>query len=204
MKKVVIVGVGFPDVLSIVDSINKKRQKIKILGFLDDNKKTHGKVFWSHKVLGNISWLKNKKNIYVINSVAKNCKVRERVFKKIRKYSSKFINIIDPNISIKNVSLSKGIIINKGASLGYDCEIGFGSILSWDSHLGHGSVLGKYCFLSKGSTVLGNAKIGNKVYIGSNASILPKVSVASDCNIFSNATVIQNLATKSFIIDKNS
>ena len=54
------------------------------------------------------------------------------------------------------------------------------------------------------SRVQKGKQIGNKVYIGSNASILPKVSVASDCNIFSNATVIQNLATKSFIIEKRS
>ena len=202
MKKIVIVGVGFPDVLNIVDSINKEKKELEVLGFLDDNKKILGKKFWGYKVLGNISWLKNKKNIFVINSVAKNCQIREKVFKKIKKYNSNFLNIIDPNVSIKNVSLSKGIIINKGVSLGYGSKIGFGSILSWDSHLGHGSTLGKFCFIAKGATALGNSKIGDKVFVGSNASILPKIKVASECNIFSNSTVMENLKPKSFVISK--
>ncbi len=203
MKKIVIVGAGFPDVLNIIDSINEEKKELEVLGYLDDNKKILGKKFWGYKVLGDIAWLKNKKNIFVINSVAKNCSIREKVFKKIKKYNSNFLNIIDPNVSIKNVSLSEGIIINKGVSLGYGSKVGFGSILSWDSHLGHGSTLGKFCFVAKGAAALGNSKIGDKVFVGSNASILPKIKVGSECNIFSNATVMENLKPKSFVISKN-
>ena len=39
MKKVVVVGVGFPDVIRVIDAINEKGEKIDFLGFLDDKKK---------------------------------------------------------------------------------------------------------------------------------------------------------------------
>lgn len=198
-KKLVIVGVGFPDVLNIIENINKKKQSIKLLGFLDDNRKFLRKSFWGHKVIGGIDWLKNKKNIYVVNSVAKNCQTRTEVFKKIEKYNKNFFNLIDPSVGVSNVQFSKGVIVNKGVSFGYNTKVGFGSILSWDSHLGHGSLLGKNCFLAKGAAVLGNVKIGDKVFVGSNASVLPGVKIGSDCNIFSNSTVIENLKNKSFI-----
>ena len=149
MKNIVIVGVGFPDVLNIIEEINKNEKKIKLIGFVDDNKKIHGKKFWGYKVISGINWLKNK-NVYVVNSVAKNCLIREKVFKKLKKLKVKFTNLIDPTVSTKNVKLDKGIIINKGTSFGFGSRVGFGSILSWDSHLGHGSFLGKNCFLAKG------------------------------------------------------
>ena len=46
MKKVVIVGVGFPDIIRVIDAINEKGEKIEILGFLDDKKEIQGKTYW--------------------------------------------------------------------------------------------------------------------------------------------------------------
>lgn len=197
----VIVGIGFPDVLNIIDSININSSQIKInlIGFLDDNVKLHSKKIWGHKILGNISWLKNKKEIYVVNSIAKNCRLREQVFLKIKKYTNNFYNLIDPQVSTKNVRVSKGVIINRGVTLGYGAKIGFGSILSWDSHLGHNASIGSSCFLAKGATILGYSKVGNRVFIGSNSSIVQKVKVGNDCNIFSNISVLENLKSNSFI-----
>jgi len=203
MIRLIIVGTGFPDVLNIIESINKKEKIIHVLGFLDDNKKLIGKKVWGYKVLGKISWLKNKKKVFVVNSVARNCKIRDYVFKKIKKYTKNFYNLIDPTVSATNVKLSKGIIINKGVTLGYGSNIGFGSILSWDSHLGHDATVGKNCFLAKGATILGNAKIGDRVFLGSNCSILPKIKIGSDCNIFSNSATINNLSPNSFFVGNN-
>jgi acetyltransferase-like isoleucine patch superfamily enzyme len=200
IQDVVIIGVGYPDVFNIIDNINQKKKKINIIGFLDDNPLYKNKKFWGYRVLGKISWLKNKKNISVVNSVARNCLIREKVFSKIKKYNKNFINIIDPSVNLKNVKLSKGLIINKGATLGYGSQINFGTVLSWDSHIGHNSTVGKSCFISKGATVLGHVKISDRVFIGANSTIIQKVKILKDSHVFSNTTVLENLNANSFFI----
>tara|TARA_B100000941_G_C28492726_1_gene548947 strand:+ start:1207 stop:1842 length:636 start_codon:yes stop_codon:yes gene_type:complete len=196
---IVIIGVGFPDILRVIEAINKKNKQINLLGFLDDNPNFKNKKFWGYRVLGNISWLKKNKNYYPVNSVASNMELREKIDKKIKKYSSKRISLIDPSVNISSTKISPGVIINEGVTIGHGVQIKEGTILSFNVNVGHGSKIDKFCFLASGSSILGNCHIEKKVFIGSNSTILPKIKVGESSTIGINTNIISNVPKKSLV-----
>lgn len=201
-KNVVIVGVGFPDVLRVIDNINKKQsyRKINILGFLDDNKKFKKKIFWGYKILGGINWLKNKKNVFVINAVCSSTKLRAIVQKKINKYNKNSLSIIDPEIDCSHSEIQKGVIICGGTRIGHNVKIKTGVIISFNVNIGHDTKIDKNCFIASGANILGHCKIGEQSFVGSNASILPKVKIGKFCSISMCSSVVNNVKSKSIMI----
>ena len=61
--KTVIVGArgSGKDVLWTIMDINKISNAFDVIGFLDDDKKLHGKKINGYPILGGINWLSNKK-----------------------------------------------------------------------------------------------------------------------------------------------
>lgn len=59
MKKLVIIGAsGFgKEVAWLVERINDFNQEWDLVGFVDDDKSTHGKLVNGYEVLGDINWL---------------------------------------------------------------------------------------------------------------------------------------------------
>ena len=66
VKDLVILGVGYPDILQILDEINQDKKNYNILGFIDDNIKLKNTVKFDLPILGGMDWLKNKSKIYVV------------------------------------------------------------------------------------------------------------------------------------------
>src|SRR3989344_5185365 len=66
-----------------------------ILGFLDENKDRINKEILGYKVLGDWSYIKNKKSISVALGIGDN-KIRYKIFKKIGDLGLQVINAIHP------------------------------------------------------------------------------------------------------------
>ena len=82
LKKIVIIGAGGhgKDVLWTIMDINKISSRFDIIGFLDDDKKLHGKTINRVPVLGGMNWLSNKNKIGCIIAVGDG-KIRENIVK---------------------------------------------------------------------------------------------------------------------------
>ena len=78
LKKIVIIGAGGQgkDVLWTIMDINKISSRFDIIGFLDDDKKLHGKTINRVPVLGGMNWLSNKNKMGCIIAVGDG-KIRE-------------------------------------------------------------------------------------------------------------------------------
>lgn len=95
MKKVIILGAGghARSVLNAFRDANKSKKHWHILGFIDDNKKLHGKIICDAPVLGGFDWFDiNKRNdIYLMNAIA-SPKVKKEIVESAYKRKLQFCN----------------------------------------------------------------------------------------------------------------
>ena len=103
IRDLVVIGVGFPDIVQIIDDINNDKKQFNFLGFLDDNPNLKKYDLFGNKVIGNIDWLDTQKNVYVINTVGRNTKIRNIVNRR-SPYVSLFV--MDTKVSGQNAVAS--------------------------------------------------------------------------------------------------
>ena len=112
VKDLVVIGVGFPDIVQIIDEINSNQKKYNFIGFLDDNPKLKDFSLYKYPVIGNINWLDKHKNVVAINTVAKNTQIRKFVNQKILDKNISLINLVHPSVNLKYTVIGNGNIIN--------------------------------------------------------------------------------------------
>ena len=113
IKDLVILGVGFPDIIQTIEDINKHKKKFNLIGFIDDNPCYQNRTFFNYPVVGPLNWLISNKNVHVVNTVAKNMNIRKKVIDKLKKVTVNFPNIIHPTVNTKYLKLGEGNIISK-------------------------------------------------------------------------------------------
>jgi len=190
MKDLVILGVGFPDIIQTIYDINCENNNLNIIGFLDDNPSLLNSNISGFPVLGGLNWLKLNPNIYVVNTIAKNAKVRKLVHTKLVDFNSKFINIIHPSVGIKFSNIGNGVIISKGVYLENRSKIGDFTIILPNSTIGHDCELGSNNFIASGVHIGGYAKTGNYCWVGAGTTINPRSILKDNCVTGSNANII--------------
>ena len=182
MKKVVICGTGQLEILELLADINNNKDvenKYELLGFLDDNNKNFKRDLKGYKILGGFDWISKFKNeVYVINSIARNTKIRKLSNKKLEILGAKFINLIHPSVKLEHCkSIGKGNIIFENSSLKINSEIGNHNMILSRLILGHDSVMGSYCFAGHNSICQGGVKIEDQVFLGSGCNISNSINI---------------------------
>ena len=72
------------EVLWTLMDINKVSNVFDVIGFLDDDKKLHGKKINGYSVLGGINWLSNKKEMGCVVAIG-DSRIKGKSCKKIEK-----------------------------------------------------------------------------------------------------------------------
>jgi sugar O-acyltransferase (sialic acid O-acetyltransferase NeuD family) len=193
INDLVILGVGFPDIIQIIGDINKDKKTYNIVGFIDDNPIFHNKVFYNYPVVGSMQWLESNKNTHVVNTVARNMSVRRATINKLKSITSNFPNIIHPSVNVKYLKLGHGNIISKNAYFEVSSSIGSHCMILPNVTIGHDTSISDNCFFGPNSSVLGGVNIHENCLVGSGAIILPKVKISKNVVIGINSSVYSDL-----------
>ncbi len=185
-KKFVVAGVGFNDILTLIN--NNNNLKKYFVGFIDDKIKKKKNCL----ILGKWNILRKNKKYLVFNSVGKNMTLRNKATKKLLKYKVNFINLISNKASLGNCKLGKGIAIFDYTFLGDNVEIGDQTIIHNNVSIGHDTKIGKNCFIAPGVKILGKCKIGNNVFLGANCVVVNNIEIKKNVSVGSNTTVFKN------------
>lgn len=196
MLELIILGVGGNsfDLIDIIDELNKIEKRYKIIGFLDDNKEIINQSFLGYKVLGAMSDAKQfKKDVNFILSVGseKSFKKKNEIFNRLDIDSTRFPNIIHPNVIIsKTASLGYGnvifpnTIIHSNVKIGdfniflsntiinHDCNIGSFVTCASSVNFAGGVTIKNSCFIGLGSCVKNNVLIDEYTLIGMGSNVL--------------------------------
>ena len=123
--KLIIAGTGFPEILTLIDEINSiKKEKINIIGFIDDNLDNSTRNLYGNTFLGSFENLQRFKDAFVINTIARSMKIRLKSTNRLLGLGAKFCNIIHPRCKLPESdfgvgnSISSGCIFEIGTSLG--------------------------------------------------------------------------------------
>lgn len=194
-KKIILIG-GSGHALSIINLLNRKRLKKKIIGYVD-NKKTDLNL----KYIGNDQSLLRKfkpsKKIILVNCIGSDIKIRSRIFKFFKNKRYSFMSIIDGSSIISNSSvLHEGVVIFPNVVIGPNTVIERNTHILSLSNIDHGTKIGKNCYFGPSSVICGDVSIGNNVFIGANSCIVENRLIADNCKLGASALLIKDCKIK--------
>ena len=203
MNKLIVIGASTPTIIRVISDINiAKKEKFKILGFVDNDPQKIGTNFYGFKVLGDFEEIKkfNKNDIYLINTIASKTCIRKDVTTYFINLGYKFANIIHPNVNLKYVSMGIGNLVYENALIHPFVRIGDHCVLSSNSGIAHETSIGNYVFVGPSSYICGKVKISDEVYVGVGAKILPNLSIGSRAQIGAASLVTKDINVDEKII----
>jgi sugar O-acyltransferase (sialic acid O-acetyltransferase NeuD family) len=198
MDVIVIVGAGGfgREVLEIFKDQNRIKKRWNIVGFVDDDKKLHGKMVNGYPVLGDLDWLKehNKENLSCVCAIGMP-ETRKKVVAELQKIDVKFSNAIHSSVLMSEfVELGDDVIICAGSILTVNIKIGDHVHIDTNCTVAHDVVIGSYCRLSPGVRVNGRDRLGEGVFVGSGATLVQEISVGNWSTIGAGAVVTEDIA----------
>lgn len=195
MKNIVIIGAGGVgrEVSLIIQQINELEATWNLLGFVDDNIDSWGKVINGYSVIGGIDTLELlSEDTYIIIAIA-NYEVKKKIVDKVNN-KLKFATIVHPKVWIHDyMTIGKGTIIYEGAVLTANIEIGNHVIISPKCGIGHDSIIKDYVSLLWNVNVSGNDLIEEGVMMGSGSTVIQGKVIGRGSTIGAGAVVVNDI-----------
>lgn len=201
MKKLAIYGASAPDVIRLVDIINKASDTWCDLVFLDDVKYPSESYFNGIPIVGNKNHIKELKlNGYkFINNVASSVDAIYKINSILIQHDVCFANLIAPNTILDNVTIGKGIMIYPNVYLGCGVSIGDFSMIRANTTINHNVVVGEYCFFSSGVHIGGRCLIKNNCYFGIGSLVRDNLLIYDNCTIGMGSVVVKDIEKNSLV-----
>ncbi len=176
MKNIILIGAGGHsksciDVIEsenkykIIGLINKKKERVlryQTIGNDEDLKKIFKKVKYAHIAIGQI----------------KDLKLRENIFKKLKRIGFILPVIKSPNSHVsRNSKISEGTIVMHQTVINADSQIGKNCIINTRAVIEHDTMIKNNSHVAPGAIINGNCIIGKNCFIGSGAVIKENIKI---------------------------
>ena len=193
MNSIILLGSG-GHCKSCIDVIEKNKL-FKISGIIDNNK---SKKILNYKIIGRDKNLKKlfSKISYALVTVGqiKDYKIRESLFKNLKKIGYKLPVIISPLSYVsKHAKIGEGTIIMHNSVINAGVKIGKNCIINSMSLIEHDVSIGDHCHISTRATINGSVKIGRNTFIGSNSTLKHGIKIGNRSIINSKKLVKKNV-----------
>ncbi len=201
--KVIIFGNG-PSA-EVMAKIIMNIKSFEFIGFTVDKKYIGKKKIFGYPVYNFENVLKkfsNKKfQIFISVGYSDMNSLREKIYKRIKKYGYKCPNIIHPSTNLpKDLKLGDNNFIMNDVHIHPIVKIGNNNFIWSGAIISHHVEVGNNCWFTSGSSVAGKTIIGNNCFFGINSTIVNNVFIGNNCFIGARALVSKNLKNKSVVI----
>lgn len=196
MKKLIIYGASFLDVIKLVDAINRKEPTWEIQGYLDDNKGIHGRSFMGYPVLGGqelLAELSRQEDIFFFVNISSHWSRARHVANLLDSYGCKIATLIHPSIDMNYVQIGRGCIIPEGCVIGGNAKIGDFVFARLRALISHDVKIEDYVFIGSGANIASNALLKQGCYLGSGATIMRKRIVGESAIVGAGAVVTKDV-----------
>jgi sugar O-acyltransferase (sialic acid O-acetyltransferase NeuD family) len=183
MRKELIIfpfgGNGREALLSVL-ACNMLKKGWDVLGFIDDDKSTHGKECCGVKVLGGRDMLKRHpgSSVLAVPGSPESYLKRKSIIEGLLPERGRFATVIHPSAVIapdavigSNTVIMANVVISCGVKIGENCVILPNTVIS------HDSIVGAYSCVGSNVTISGGDIIGSECYIGSGVRIRERIKV---------------------------
>lgn len=197
-EKALIVGSGGHAML--LTEIIRLNGTCEIIGLLDCDKNTHGKVIDGFTVIGGDDMLEELKSececafIGLGSIKSGSCIIREKIFNNLKKLGYKTPSLIHPAALLSDTAsiaegcqIMAGAIVQTGAVLSENVILNAGTIVEHHCRIGQSSALGS------GAVLCGGVTIGERSHIGAGATVIQRLEIGNDTTAGAGTVVVRNL-----------
>lgn len=202
MKKLVIYGASFFDVIKLVDAINRSEPAWKILGYLDDNKNMHARSFMGYNVLGGremIKDLSSQQDVCFFVNISSNWKTLKSITDMLDLIKCNIVSLIHPAVDVNYVQIGRGCIIPEGCIIGGNVKIGDFVFLRLQSLVSHDVTVEDFVFIGAGVNISSNVVLERGCYIGAGATIMRKLTIGESAIVGAGAVVTKDVPPRSTV-----
>ncbi|GGI87344.1 transferase [Deinococcus wulumuqiensis] len=165
-----------------------------MVGWLDGNAVTHGTQVHGLSVLGDLDWLRDHPNTYVVVGIGAP-PTRRKVVEKIKALGhTRFATLIHPTAVIGDeVEIGEGTVICANVTTTTDYKIGCHVLINIMATVAHDDVLHDYVTIAPAAVISGNVTIGEGTDLGTNATVNQGIEIGAWSIIGSGAVVTKAL-----------
>lgn len=194
IRKVAVAGTGLLDVLKLIDDINlaNRETQLNVIGFLDDEPRHQTRNLNGYKIIGGYDWICQNNDVLVVNSVGRDCHIRQASYLRLKQLGAKFLNLIHPNLNQKYLKIGTGNIIFDNAHLGSNLSIRNNCLILSGAVLGHDCKIGSNCFIGHNAVINGHCSVASNCFIASGAFISPELTLEKNVIVGPNSFVINS------------
>ena len=194
MPKTVILGVGGYG--RLLQDILRFDSNVELVGFLDSDKRLHGRIVNDLQVLGDDSVLGQLRQNGVeaaMVAIGDN-QVRARIFQSLDALGFSLIGAIHPTAVIgRYVEIGRGVVIMAQAVVNVNARLGDNVVINSAATVDHDNVLMNHCHIWPGAHLAGNVTVGEYSYVGTGASVIPGITIGRNTLVGAGAAVIEDL-----------
>lgn len=176
------------------------RLRHKLIGFVDDNPKLHGKEFAGIPVLGSIDSLFGIEKIALVVAVQSPNEKIDIVRRLLYHPSLDFPNLFSSNAWVsRDCIFGKGNLILDGSLINFGTLIGNFNSINQNCSIGHESVISNYCYLEESVIFGGYSFLEDETVIGKEAVISDGVRIGRESHISPGAKINEDILPESRI-----
>ena len=212
MRNTIIFGASsYYELSELIKDINStlpEKNKINIIGLLDDNESLIGTSILDVPVLGRLNDYKEISNCdYYIFGIGshKTHVLRREILSKLRIDKKKFLTLIHPSVKIYSTSnVGEGCIIHFGSIIFNNTTIGPFTIIMALTVIGANNLVGEGCLITSSVSTTNGVKIGSYSFIGTKSAICENIEIAPGSKISMCSQVRKNTNPGEFIFSQPS
>lgn len=179
MQDIVIIGAGGigREAAWIIEEIDKVENKLRLIGFVDDNRSMWGQNLNGYEVLGGLNTLYSLKNKPQVIVAIANCKVKKAIVENL-KGNFEFATLIHPSVSVSSyVKIGKGTLIYPGVILTVNTTIGNYVLIIGNCGIGHDTEIGDYSSVLWECNFSGYDAVEEECFVGIGTNVSCKVNI---------------------------
>ena len=189
---VVIVGAGGHG--KVVLDILQRDRDVNPVGFIDDDKTSHGTIIDGLPVLGGINALPDLIPLHKLDgaiiAIGDN-RVRARLFSKLEGLGFKMTRAIHPDALIAHdVKIGEGVVIAAGVVISTGTRIGDNVIINTGVVIDHDNIIEDHTHISPGVNLAGRVTVGKYAHVGLGVTIVEDLTIGENTTIGAGAVVL--------------
>ncbi|MCX6250463.1 MAG: hypothetical protein NTX61_06905 [Bacteroidetes bacterium] len=186
----------FKEIYEIIKDINTIKPTYEVIGILDDNKATHGKMVDGIKVLGPLELCYQYENVKFVNCIGSHRTriVKYEIIKRLNIPKNRFETLIHPSAKIYSSTIvEKGCIIHKGAVVFNDAVLQSHVEILANSIIGAKNVVFEGAMITSLVATTAGVNIGPYSHIGTHSCIGENVTIGAGVQIGMGSVVLKDI-----------
>ncbi len=206
MQEIVIIGGGYAfwEIHELIEDINEKSPRYKVIGILDDNTALHGTSLKEIPVLGPVAKAKtlpaSVKFIFAIGSFRTRI-IRSKILEALQLPEERFETLIHPTAKVfSTAKVGHGCIIHYGTVVFNHTRIESFAIIAASCVIAVNNLIGRGSLMGSSITTTTGVKVGPYSFIGSGTNIGENVEIGPGAQVGMGSLILKDVKEGIFVL----